>query len=151
MYLPDVMTFIMKDRTWDSVPIGLLKGIIYQLCKVGQIEFLRTGSADGPAEMLLMWTWLQPDAERRYAENGFVALRPSDIGKEGNLWLIGLSAPGGVDHLIMALRWAGKIIPEHDGKERLRCLAPVEENKKPQPVALFFEGSGRGSIKPIHV
>ncbi len=151
MNFPDVLAFLIRDRSWDGLPLGRVKHILHRLHELDQIELLSTSEAGGPAEMMVMWSWLRPEAERRYARHGFEGLKPDDLGTEGRLWLIGLSAPGGAEHLTMALAWAGKNLPSDDAKERFRCLAPIEEQGKPEPVAFVIEGPGRGSIKPVHV
>lgn len=147
----EIMAFLTAERTWDHIPIGLLKSVVSRCHDLGQIELLRTDPSSGPADILVVWSWLKPEAEQRYAKEGFAGLRPADIGKDGNLWLIVLSAPGGAEHLAAALAWAGKNIPADDGKERFRCLASLEPNKDPQPVAFILTGESSGSIKPVHI
>ncbi|SMG06690.1 hypothetical protein [Paracoccus sp. J56] len=147
----DILAFAFNDSAWDMVPIGLFKAVAAKCHDLHQVELLRLGESQGPADVLLMWSWLTQDAEKRYAAMGISGLRPSDIGTEGNLWLIALSAPGGAEHLVAALGWAAKNLPVEEGKERFRCLAPIEPNGRPQPVVFAHDGKGGGSIKPIHV
>ena len=147
----EILAFAFNDSAWNMVPIGLCKVIASKCHDLRQIELLRLGEGQGPADVLLMWSWLTPDAEKRYAATGIAGLRPSDIGTEGNLWLISLSAPGGAEHLVAALGWAAQNLPVEEGKERLRCLGPIEPNGRPEPVVFVHDSKGHGSIKPIHV
>lgn len=151
MNLPDILAYIFADRSWDGVSIGQFKRIVSKLHDLKQVELLRMEHEGRPAEMLLMWSWLKPDAEKRYAKKGFQGLHHQDIGKEGRLWLVGLSVTGGPEHLILAMAWAEANLPTDDSRERFRCLAPLVLNERPQPVVFIREGKGRGSINPTLV
>lgn len=142
---------MIHDPSLNPVPLGALKNIVSRCAELGQIELLRVNHAEGPADVLLMWSWLDAEAEKRYLRGGIGALRRADIGRNGRLWLLTLCAPGGPEALVAALRWASLNLSDDDQKERFRCFAPIEKGGPPRPVIFFQDGQNGGSIRLDHI
>ncbi len=149
--LSSVLNLVFQDQNFDNLKIGHLKSILKKCIDMKQYELLRIDREDTDPDVLILWTWLSFEAERKYIRDGISSLAAEDIGTTGNLWLIAIFGASPPNTLTAALAWANSNFSAKTplGGEVFRCLAPYGKNPNPTAVAFIKESTSKGTIQPV--
>ena len=141
-----VQTALVKYRVAPLAQVGAqsdvrhLQAITERAKVLRQFEVIRPGREQPSGSVTLMWSWLRPEAERRYMEGGLAGLLVTDLGGEGSLWLLAVASSATVGDLKLALIWAGKRLPRDSEAERFRWLGVSRHDESLRPFRCVNEG-----------